>query len=106
MTTVCKLRYAFLTCLIILLFHLQGYTQTASQYAKKADSAAAAKNHPLAIEYYTKQADLLSFAFSKTNVWYNIACSYALMGDKENAWKFLNQALDAGYNNYAHMLRD
>lgn len=106
MTTIYKVRYRFLTCIIILLFHFPGYSQTASQYAKKGDSAAAAKNHPLAIEYYTKQASLLSFAFAKTNVLYNIACSYALMGDNENAWKYLHQALDAGYNNYAHLLRD
>lgn len=92
--------------LFILLSAFSAAGQTASQYGAKGDSAYNAKNYPLAIEFYSKQEALLPFSFVKKNVWYNMACCYALGGDKKNAWKYLNKSLDAGYNNYPHIVRD
>jgi len=105
MITAFKLPFIFAACLF-LLSATPATAQTASQFGEKGDSAYTAKNYPLAIEYYTKQELLLPFSFVKKNVWYNMACCYALSGDKANAWKYLNKSLEAGYNNYPHILRD
>ena len=106
MSSVSKLLYNFVACLFVFLSNFTAFAQTASQYGGKGDSAYTAKNYPLAIEYYTKQESLLPFSFQKKNVWYNMACCYALNGDKASAWKYLNKSLDAGYNNYPHLLKD
>ncbi|HUS02749.1 MAG TPA: DUF2268 domain-containing putative Zn-dependent protease [Chitinophagaceae bacterium] len=106
MRTAYKLNWVFTSCLFILIFSFSSVAQTASRFGEKGDSAYTAKNYPLAIDYYTKQQSLLPFSFQKRNVWYNMACNYALSGDKENAWNYLNKSLDAGYNNYPHILKD
>lgn len=37
---------------------------------------------------------------------YNLACAYSLMGDKNNAVKYLRMSVAAGYTNFSHMGRD
>lgn len=37
---------------------------------------------------------------------YNLACAYALEGNKESAIKSLQQAIDCGYSSWAHMKQD
>lgn len=41
-----------------------------------------------------------------SNVRYNLACSYALVGDSKKALKALEDAVELGYEDYAWMLRD
>ena len=38
--------------------------------------------------------------------YYDAACMYSRMKDKENALKYLEKALEMGYNRFAHMERD
>lgn len=38
--------------------------------------------------------------------YYNAACSYALAGDKENAFLFLEQSIKLGYTNVSHLQKD
>jgi hypothetical protein len=80
--------------------------QTSAEVGRSADSAYAAKNYKLAIEYYTMQAEMQPFPFMKKSILYNIACNFALAGDREKAWFALNESVAVGYNNYSHMLRD
>ncbi|HEX8334078.1 MAG TPA: DUF2268 domain-containing putative Zn-dependent protease [Segetibacter sp.] len=72
----------------------------------KADSAYTVKNYQLAIQYYSEAISKQRFVFQKKNSYYNIACCYALAGNKDSAWKYLNNSVEAGYNNYAHILED
>ena len=37
---------------------------------------------------------------------YNIACGYALMGDRDQAMKWLRDSIDAGYDSYDHIAED
>lgn len=39
-------------------------------------------------------------------VHYNLACSYALINDKDNALIALKKAISLGYNDFHHMLND
>ena len=39
-------------------------------------------------------------------VYYNLACSYALLGRKEDAFQALEQAVKAGYEDFEHLKRD
>ncbi|HEV8286423.1 MAG TPA: DUF2268 domain-containing putative Zn-dependent protease [Chitinophagaceae bacterium] len=82
------------------------FAQTAERFGAKGDSAYFAKNYSLAIQFYTQQASQQKFSFMHKNVYYNIACCYALNGDKQNAWKYLNESIKAGYTDYAHILVD
>jgi len=99
-----KLYRLIFPALLFLQFHAAA--QTPGSFAAKGDSAYSAKNYPLAIDYYLKEASGQKFSFAKKDIYYNIACSYALNGDKNNAWKYLNESLQAGYNDYAHILVD
>jgi tetratricopeptide (TPR) repeat protein len=38
--------------------------------------------------------------------WYNLACSYAVLGMIDPAFDALNRAVDLGYHHFRHMLRD
>lgn len=40
------------------------------------------------------------------NIRYNLACSYALMGQKEKALNSLTKAIDLGYNDIKHLRED
>jgi hypothetical protein len=99
-----RYRYKAVFACLIIAFGVNA--QTSTQLGKKADSAYAAKNYPLAIEYYTQQAAMQPIPFMKKNILYNIACNFALLGEKAKAWKALNESVEAGYNNYSHILRD
>jgi uncharacterized protein YjaZ len=99
-----KLYRLIFPALLFLQFHAAA--QTPGSFAAKGDSAYSAKNYSLAIDYYLKEASGQKFSFAKKDIYYNIACCYALNGDKNNAWKHLNESLQAGYNDYAHILVD
>ena len=38
--------------------------------------------------------------------WYNLACSYAVLGMTEPAFSALHQALELGYRHFGHLRRD
>ena len=58
-----------------------------------------------AIKYHRKLADS-SNAQSKSNGLYNLACVYSLKEDKDNAFKYLKEAVVSGYSDIAHMKED
>ncbi|MDP2938645.1 MAG: hypothetical protein Q8O13_00970 [Candidatus Omnitrophota bacterium] len=39
-------------------------------------------------------------------VWYNLACSYALLNDIDKSLEALNKSINLGYNDFDFMLRD
>ncbi len=39
-------------------------------------------------------------------VFYNLACSYAQLGNLDAAFEAINRAFDLGYKDYPHLLRD
>ena len=39
-------------------------------------------------------------------VQYNLACSYALLGEKERAFETLERAIQVGYKDFEHLKRD
>jgi len=56
-----------------------------------------------AIEAYEK---ILKVRPNDATALYNTACAYSLMGDKENAVKSLEKAVDAGFTDLAHIKDD
>jgi hypothetical protein len=46
------------------------------------------------------------YAPALANAQYNLACTYALVGNPEQALDLLSQVIKAGYGNYAHMMQD
>lgn len=80
--------------------------QSSGELGRKGDSAYSVKNYPLAVHYYQQQAALQPFSFLKQGIYYNMACCYALNGDKKNALQYLDESIKAGYNDYAHILTD
>ncbi len=63
-----------------------------------------AKDYRKAITAYEKALELREGFPS--NVAYNIACCYALLGDKENAIKWLEKSFALGFRNLAHAQTD
>jgi hypothetical protein len=85
---------------------LTASAQTAEIFNKKGDSSYYAKNYKLAAESYLKSAALAEFKPQNINTYYNAACCYALLGDKEQAFKYLQLSVDNGYNNIEHLKKD
>ncbi|MFB9863218.1 gliding motility protein GldB-related protein [Rufibacter immobilis] len=83
------------------------FTPPAHEELNKQGSAAyAQKNYQEAISLYQKAIAATPKGPHVRSTYYNIACSYALMGQKTSALKSLEQAVDAGYKNVAHLKKD
>lgn len=68
------------------------------------DAAYGNKEYRKAIQAYEKALEL--GAGFPSNAAYNIACCYALLGEKEQAFKWLQKAFDMGFRNLAHSQTD
>jgi tetratricopeptide (TPR) repeat protein len=62
-----------------------------------------AKNHARAVAAYEKALEL---GFNSANTAYNIACNYALSGEKELALKWLEKAFELKFINLGHAQTD
>lgn len=53
---------------------------------------------------------LKAFSFSKEDVrvidYYNVACCFAQLKEKNKAYKYLNKAIENHYSNYSHLIKD
>ncbi|CAN5567876.1 hypothetical protein BH18ACI1_BH18ACI1_07830 [soil metagenome] len=63
-----------------------------------------AKNYRRAIDVYQKVSEL--GGISPANAAYNIACNYALLGEKEQALNWLEKSLDLGFPDLPHVQTD
>jgi len=92
-----------------------GKTVEAAEYVTSKDSSNADAWLKLAIAQYMlknyhesiaayKEADKLGFASQLAR--YNTACCYGLLGDEENAEKWLNMALEAGFSDAEQLRSD
>lgn len=93
--------------LLLVLASIITYTNTAAQsFARKADSLYKTKNYVASAPLYVQAAITAEFKRAAASHYYNAACSYALAGDKENAFDMLEKAIAAGWNNKTHVLKD
>ena len=82
------------------------HAQTSEEISKQADSLYLAKNYVLAAPLYVKSAATGEFNVSKYNNYYNAACSYALINNKNSALKYLELAVKYGWNDLEHTKAD
>ncbi|HEY0900089.1 MAG TPA: S41 family peptidase [Sphingobacteriaceae bacterium] len=92
--------------ILFLLLAIAGTTvtaQTTDELLQKANAAYQKKD-------YANSASLFSQAIEKgaenAGDYYNAACSYALAGDKQSAFAFLEGAVKKGWTNAGHLQRD
>ncbi|HVT38617.1 MAG TPA: DUF2268 domain-containing putative Zn-dependent protease [Gemmatimonadaceae bacterium] len=76
------------------------------QIYRKADTLRSAKAYASAVLLYTQAAPVGEFKRFISDTYYAAAYTYALAGDKDSAFKYLNVAFDAGWNNRQHLLTD
>ena len=50
--------------------------------------------------------DKKRFSNYRSNAYYNLCCTYALLDNKSEAIKYLKMAIDAGYFDYSHIRKD
>ncbi len=85
-------------------------TLAITAFAQSADSIAEEALLAYNNKDYSKSAGLYALAIKKGSLhvdnYYNAACCYALTGDTENAFWFLELATRYGYTNTAHMKKD
>jgi hypothetical protein len=77
-----------------------------SYWYSLGDARYQAKDYKAAISAYQKSADLGGPMMGAYFAIYNIACCYALAGDREAAVRALTRALDLGFPNVGHPARD
>lgn len=77
--------------------------QKYKNWVRIADSCYTAKNYELSVSYYEK-----AFKIERKDQGnlYNAACSAALANEEKKAFKWLNLAIDNGYDGIAHMKID
>jgi hypothetical protein len=79
------------------------FGQNTDELTRSGDDKYGKHEYASAIEFYIK-----AFAKDSTNngAAYNIACCYSLLGDKQNAYTWLEKALKAGWKDINHVLYD
>ncbi|WP_205503576.1 tetratricopeptide repeat protein [Rufibacter psychrotolerans] len=77
-----------------------------SELNKKATEQYHKKNYQESINLYQQALAAEPKGAHVRNTYYNIACDYALMGQKEQALQNLEKAVAAGYKNLSNMRRD
>jgi tetratricopeptide (TPR) repeat protein len=92
--------FIFAQCFTLIL--AQEKSNDLSIIRKKANEAYSAKNYKEASTYFVELASHTNTA----NDYFNAACAHSLAENTEEAFKFLEKALDAGYSNYSNMSRD
>ncbi|MCH8622417.1 S41 family peptidase [Undibacterium sp. TS12] len=75
----------------------------AQEYYKAGDTARLEKRYADAAQLLLKSYELVP---ASTDLPYDIACLHALRGVKDEAFKWLDAAIAAGYTNVEHMLKD
>ena len=82
----------------------------ATAFAQDAASLAQQAQEAYNQKRYAESARLFAAAIEKgathPNVSYNAACSFALAGDKDRAFEFLDRAVAAGYRDSVHLQAD
>lgn len=76
-------------------------------YTSKGDSTYKLKEYSLAINSYLKALEIGKDKMKgKSNLIYNISCCYSLQNDKPNTLRYLEESLNAGFNNFKHIESD
>ena len=91
---------------ILVIFFCFLVTSTTAQVSAKADSLYRVKQFSLSAPLYVKAGTLAEFRGSRASHFYNAACSYALAGKNDSAFICLQKAVELGWNNKAHLLKD
>jgi hypothetical protein len=96
-------------CFVVLFFctivtHAQSLTP--KQLEIKADSLYKAKAWLPAAATYGKSGQSVDFNRRKASMFYNAACSWALGGQTDSAFAYLQKAVAAGYSQKAHVKVD
>ena len=68
------------------------------------DQAYQAQDYPQALELAEKMNELIEPQYVETL--YNIACLHCLLGHKDQSYQWLEKAVDAGYWDAQHLMRD
>lgn len=99
------MRTTFLVLFGILLFQsVKG--QDLTSILKKARTSYESKDYKKALEEYEHGMELINGKRIGQLVYYNAACSAALIGDKQRAIKYLQGSIDQGYHDVIHINKD
>lgn len=81
-------------------------TQRAIELCAKGDTAYSQKNYRQGIDAYLEAITYLELEEWKQSVFYNVSCSYSLLGEADKAFEYLDSSIEAGYTNYRHANAD
>jgi hypothetical protein len=92
--------------LLSLCLSLLSVTTQAQSLTARADSLYKIKEYAASAPLYIRGAALAEFRGRKASNYYNAACCYALTGEKDSAFFYLELAKENGYNNKTHIVQD
>lgn len=91
-------------------FSLEFCSQILDARPGQAEALEVAANHLTALGFYTDglllDQRLVQIRPADPNVYYNLGCSFALIGRMDDAMAALNKAVENGYRDYRHMATD
>lgn len=77
--------------------------ETQFKLASEGRKAALTSDHKAAISYFRQAIEAGS---NRATTWYDLACSLALNGDKEGAFRALSESAKQGFTNHGHASQD
>ena len=89
--------------LLLVLLSVSAMAQDAAKTAEEGTAAYNRKEYKRSAELYVRAIELGS---EDSGVAYNAACSFALDGQTENAFKLLSRSIEMGWQNVSHLKRD
>ncbi len=99
-----KITILFFTLCVSLNLVAQETIQKAQQKASEAMQQYYAKDFKASLQSFEEALKVKELQHDGNL--YNAACSAALCGEKNKAWKYLDMAIAAGYDNYPHLFKD
>jgi hypothetical protein len=96
-----------LICMLLLLCGVSfaqedSLTQKATDLLEQGHKAYSNKEYQQAIDAYLEAITYPGMEDWKQTVFYNVSCSYSLLGEANKAFEYLDSSIEAGYSNYRH----
>lgn len=88
---------------VLFLNFCSGTNKEAERWHNKGYALHNLGRHEEALKAYEKAIEIKP---DDHNAWYNLACSYSLKKEKDNALKSLRKAIENGFNDLSHIRQD
>ena len=101
----------FFSCFVVVFFGIVsaqegGSTQRVQNLCDEGNKAYSDEDYKTAIEIYLEATTYPEAEDRKSTIFYNVSCSYSLLGEAAKSLAYLDSAIEAGYTDYTWISYD